>query len=162
MRKIFGGAMLFSVIGAVVLGGSLAWSATKNTGENQITVGTIDFSISYFQLASLLGPNGTSTQVGGGQINNTGTFNLVWDSGAVFIINVTPGNGNSCGVQNFSGTVNPVLALAQSPIGQPIPPGANNVDGYVVNIATALNAQVACQGAAVSYVVAITMKTDGN
>ncbi len=46
MRKIFGGAMAFSVVGAVLLGGVLAWQASDAVhSQNQVGAGGLDVRI---------------------------------------------------------------------------------------------------------------------
>ena len=72
MRKIFGGAMLFSAVGATVLGGALAWNSTELTPPQTVEVGTVEFTILYVQHPdAMLGPNdGVPNDIGGGTITS--------------------------------------------------------------------------------------------
>jgi hypothetical protein len=156
MRKIFAGAMLFTALGAAILGGALAWSNTEITPPNQVDVGEVAFTILYVQHAdALLGPNdGVPNEIGGGTITNDGDLNLFYASGSVQIFNVASSNG-TCNPSNFTGIVTPVLDLA--------PPGevsaGDTEEGFRVAIAVNTGAPEACQGATVSYLVSITMAT---
>jgi hypothetical protein len=156
MRKIFGGAMLFSAVGATVLGGALAWNSTEITPPNNVDVGTIDFDILYVQHPdALLGPNdGVPNDVGGGTITNNGTLNLFYEVGSVQIFNVASQHA-TCNTSNFVGSVTPVLDLA---FNQEVSAGETE-EGYRVGIAVLPSAPEACMGATVSYLVAITMST---
>jgi hypothetical protein len=156
MRKIFGGAMLFSAVGATVLGGALAWNSTEITAPNTVDVGTIEFTILYVQHPdALLGPDdGVPNEIGGGTISNDGTLNLFYEAGSVQIFNVATSNA-TCNPSNFVGVVTPVLDLA---FNQEVSAGETE-EGYRVAIAVVENAPEACMGATVSYLVAITMST---
>lgn len=157
MRKIFGGAMLFSAVGATILGGALAWNDTQISGPQTVDVGTVGFAIEYVPAPdALLGPNdGIPNRIGGGRLSNTGDLNLFWANGEVQFFNVDAQHA-TCNVSNFAGAVTPILDLGN---GGELSAGAVSQEGYVVDAAVLPVAPEACQGATVSYVVAITMST---
>ena len=157
MRKIFGGAMLFSAVGATILGGALAWNDTQISGPQTVDVGAMGFAIEYVQHPdALLGPNdGTPNEIGGGRLSNTGNLNLFWNAGAVEVYNVDASNA-TCNPSNFLGVVTPILDLGA---GGELSAGAVSQEGYVVDMSVLTSAPEACQGATVSYLVAITMST---
>jgi hypothetical protein len=166
MRKIFAGAMLFSVIGAVILGGTLAWQNTQLVATNVVVpVGTLGWGSIYVQETdALLGPNGYVTTVGHGTLSNTGDFNikLLASGSSVLIRNVDSGH-SSCDPWNFWGTVQDLTG------GTVIAPGTSFADGpngpgmaYRVLIGVKDNAPFACMGALVTYDVYITIETTTN
>jgi hypothetical protein len=162
MRKIFAGAMLFSVIGAVILGGTLAWQNTQLVADNEtVDVGTLQWGSVYTQSTNAqLGPNGFTSTVGFGTLANTGDFNIVLlaDQSSVVIVNVDQGHA-SCDTVNFSGAIQDLTG------GSTIAAGtswANGGDAYRVVMTVAANAPFACMGATVTYDVYITVGTVTN
>ncbi len=155
MRKIFGGAMLFSAVGATILGGALAWNDTQQTPPQTVDVGSVEFTIAYTQASdALLGPNdGVPNRVGDGLISNTGDLNLNWSAGTVLFTNVDAQHA-TCNVSNFAGAVTPYGDVTGE-----ISAGQLSQEGYFVDIAVLPVAPEACQGATVSYVVSITLAT---
>ena len=161
MRKIFAGAMIFSVIGAVILGGALAWTSTVTLKNQSVDVGSLTFDISYSQSTdALLGPDGETNTVGFIAIQNTGDFNLELDSslnGArIIVTNVDAGHA-SCDTTNFTGGV--------QDLGQGILPA--NSTGFTEDVARVvmtvkLGAPNACIGATVTYDILIVLHTTGN
>jgi len=124
MRKIFGGAMAFSVVGAVLLGGVLAWQASDAVhSQNQVGAGGLDVRIDTSWPDAngpdgvIIGPNGHETDVALLDVTNTGTFNLKFactdsnnpascTTGIVAIDEVSPSglpDETTCGSQNFYG-----------------------------------------------------------
>ena len=47
MRKIFGGSVLLSLVGAIILGGSLAWESTQHSDGNKASVGELEWGMFY-------------------------------------------------------------------------------------------------------------------
>lgn len=165
MRKVFAGAMLFSVIGAVILGGTLAWQNTKRVATDQtVEVGFLEWNAGYVQSSDAqLGPNGYTNTIGIGFIENTGEFNLAFLGGIVVIKNVsglaTPGNTHaSCDADNFFGSVEALVPPGDGYYA----PGVLVEDAFVVKIAVANTAPNSCMGATVTYDVYVTMGTMGN
>jgi hypothetical protein len=165
MRKVFAGALIFSVIGAVILGGTLAWQNSKLVAANQtVDVGILDWGSVYIQNSdALLGPNGYQNQIGIGSLVNSGEFNLAFLGGQVVIRNVAtvfnPGSGHgSCDADNFSGSVEP---LVPAPNGY-LSPGESLDDAYVVKMTVHADANTACMGATVTYDLYVTVGTLGN
>jgi hypothetical protein len=165
MRKVFAGALIFSVIGAVILGGTLAWQNSKLVASNQtVDVGILDWGSVYVQNSdALLGPNGYTNQVGIGSLVNSGEFNLALLGGQVVIRNVAtvfnPGAGHgSCDADNFFGSVESLVPAANGYLS----PGEALEDAYVVKIGVAAAAPTACMGATVTYDVYVTVGTLGN
>jgi len=160
MRKIFAGALIFSVIGAVVLGGTLAWVQTKTVATNQlVSVGALNWDSTYTQSSdALLGPDGSVTTVGFGDLVNAGDFNLVLLGGSVIVKNVDTGHA-SCDTGNFVGTI--VNLIDGEVINDP--PASNFVqDAYRVQILVLQGAPAACIGATITYDVKISVGTTGN
>jgi hypothetical protein len=165
MRKVFAGAMLFSVIGAVILGGTLAWQNTKKIGETQtVDVGFLDWGSVYTQNSDAqLGPNGYQNQIGIGSISNSGEFNLSLLGGLIVIRNVqtiaTPGSSHAnCDTDNFFGSVESLVPPGDGFFA----PGVTVEDAYVVKMSVADTAPNSCMGATVSYDVYVTVGTLGN
>ena len=167
MRKIFGGALLFSALGAVILGGALAWNSSETTGLETIDVMSIEFDMTYIENPdAILGPNdGVHRQIGRMWIDNDGNGNLSFNTGAVEIVNVdVDGNGvpddmGVCSTANFGGSVIPGLGLQANgviaPNNQANP--INDPPHLIVRGAVASGAPDACQGATVLYRVVVVM-----
>jgi hypothetical protein len=165
MRKVFAGALIFSVIGAVILGGTLAWQNSKLVAANQtVDVGILDWGSVYIQNSdALLGPNGYQNQIGIGSLVNSGEFNLAFLGGQVVIRNVAtvfnPGASHaSCDADNFSGSVESLVPAANGYLS----PGESLDDAYVVKMTVAAEAPTACMGATVTYDLYVTVGTLGN
>lgn len=168
MRKIFGGAMLFSGLGAAILGGALAWNASETTGLQTIDVASISFDMIYIQSdEAILGPNdGVHRPVGRIWIENDGEMNIAFHSGAVEIVSYTKPNGApndqaACSVTNFGGSLAPTQLLSTQPVIEPgndaEPP--DDPPHLTVRMAVANGAPDACQGGEVTYRVVVTMQT---
>jgi len=156
MRKIFGGAMLFSAVGATILGGALAWQDTQITDFEQVDVGTVNFAIDYTEApGALLGPNdGSPNLVGGGLLSNGGSLNLYWVGGQVAMAGTS--NNAACNAHNFEGTV---TALGDLAFGGELSAGEQLQEGFQVDIAVKPSAPEACMGETLTYTVAVTMGT---
>jgi hypothetical protein len=163
MRKIFGGAMAFSMVGAVVLGGVLAWS-NSHSYEESVRVGSIGFSLTHEHNGGRIGPNdGQYKPVDDVTVHNTGGddgFTLTWDTPHVDFEDVHNGGGAvdiaNCNISNFAGKVDTVAGVLNN--------GINAVGGgqsghALVQIAVLSGAPDACQGDLVEYRVTINMKT---
>jgi hypothetical protein len=165
MRKIFGGAMAFSMVGAVVLGGVLAWSNSQSFTEDA-QVGRLSFDLQWVHNNDRIGPNDdiyrltdniTITNTGG----STG-FDLLFDSGHVDILDVSnPVFGTSdqanCGTQNFVGAI-----LDQTGGAALLSTSANPADmqgNAAAQMKVISGAPNACQSDVVDYRVVINMKT---
>ena len=157
MRKIFGGAMLFSALGAAILGGALAWTSTEISGINQIQVGSVAFTMQYFQApGNLLGPDdGINNEVGSGLVQNTGQLTIGFNAGGVEILDVNNivGDVAACNTSNFGGQVNWLGSQTGTDL------AAGEIGAFDVGMNVAVGAPDACQGALVAYVVFITMQT---
>ncbi len=171
MRKIFAGAMAFSVIGAVILGGALAWNQTQTITGNTVSVGDLSFNAVYTQSAAAqLGPNdGIANTLGTLDFTNTGDFNLILVSSTqqapngsrVIVLNVDQGHA-SCSTANFTGGVqdqgSPVFAAAPPSPGVPI----TYSNAAKVVMAVGLTAPNACIGATVSFDILVVVATSNN
>ena len=151
--------MLFSVIGAVVLGGSLAWTETQISAVQQSTVGDLAFSLQCATTGELLGPNGSTSTVGNCQVTNDGTFNLAFNPAGSSTYITGTNDGAACTAGNFIGAmipggdfVVPGFVLAPGDVGQ-------GLQGKILTLGTAPNG---CQGVVVSWVMAVTMETSPN
>lgn len=113
MRFAFGGAVSFSLIGAAVLGGVLAWSGEESvSGSN--SVGAIDFElVNQLFLNPKLGPDGApAADVFQADVLNEGDFRLSFShfSGVTLNqVNFRGGGPNGaaavCNPSNFAGGV---------------------------------------------------------
>lgn len=166
MRKIFATAALTSLAGALLFGGAFAWR-TSDSARGAALVGENGFAITYvphctadftepfidtdetdaelapIPCATLIGPNGSITEVGRGGGQNNGDFPLVVVGGEMKIRAVHYPN-RECRAQNFSGDIrllNP---------GQVIQPGEEG-GRFAAFISVADNAPADCQGQLVYY-----------
>lgn len=113
MRKVFAGATLLSVTGAILLGGVFAWRTDqKVAGEAE--VGFQAFEVQWeWEEDVLLGPNGATSKVGGVEARNRGDFLIEVTGGDVTIDDVSnwgiggePGPDNpACTPAHFNGDV---------------------------------------------------------
>jgi len=163
--------MVFSVIGAVILGGTLAWTNSKSFLNNQVNVGSLAFDAVYNQAPNaLLGPDGVTTTVGHVAVQNNGQYNIQVvgtnpadpASSKVVIRNVAPAPGHSvCDPVNFTGSVDATRPL-------PIAPGEHDVasayveDAGTVYITVNNGSPSACQGATVTYDVIFVVSSTSN
>ena len=170
MRKIFGGAMGFSLIGAVVLGGVLAWSGEESvSGEN--TVGTIDFElVNELFLDPMLGPDGAAAvDVYQADVLNEGDFRLVYNEASGLTIDEVnfPGSNLNdaaavCNPSNFSGGVryDPAQVNPNGPGGGTLDIGAVT-GGRPIRVAINVVAGASndCQGKDVEWTARIIFST---
>lgn len=93
MRKVFGGAMVLSIVGAVVLGGILAFQSQQTTNEFSAKVGDAQWTLAYESEANTIVPGYGLEVVGEGYIANDpgSSFSLVNTGGFVTISEVTSG-----------------------------------------------------------------------
>jgi hypothetical protein len=93
MRKVFGGAMVLSIVGAVVLGGILAFQSQQTTNEFSATVGDATWVLAYEAEANVIVPGYGNQVVGEGYLANDpgSAFSLVNTGGFVTISEVTSG-----------------------------------------------------------------------
>lgn len=121
LRKMFGGAVAVTALGAVLLGGALSWNSSQ-TDNGSAVVGSLDWELKYVPFVCsdydwsgsgpwgiecdepLLGPNGNETTVGGGLVDNDGDFMLKVREGIgdLTVTHVEVADG-SCDADNFSG-----------------------------------------------------------
>src|SRR5690606_15049739 len=107
----------FSVVGATVLGGALAWQASWTVQDQQVDIGNLSFTADFEPSAdALLGPDGATSTVGIITVDNTGDFNMLWNSGTVIAKNLDAAHAN-CDVANFTGAVTPLNSFDVQPIG---------------------------------------------
>ena len=172
MRKIFAGAALVSVTAALLFGGAFAWR-TSDSARGAALVGENEFSISYQPVCdgvtdvpylddaeptdaellpappchTLIGPDGSTTEVGRGAGKNEGDFRLSVVAGEVKIRRLHDA-ANDCSVDDFSGAVRLL-----SP-GEVIPPGGEG-GKFVAFVSVDDGAPASCQGELVYYRVTI-------
>ncbi len=166
MRKIFGGTMLLSIAGAIILGGAFAWTNSQTTGENNIKIGSVTWDLNYEQEPAVyLGPNdGTSRIIGDGWITNhsNSNFALRIVGGTVNIDHVIP---TVCGVSSYFGS----KVYSQDGTGlQVVDPGhtghRDEEPGLTAgryNVEMSLNSGTpdSCAGAQVAYTVRVDVNT---
>lgn len=128
MRKIFGGAMVMSIVGAVVLGGILAFQSQQTTNEFSAKVGDAQWALAYEAEGNTIVPGYGLEVVGEGYIANDpgSSFSLVNTGGTVTISEVTSG----CPSQLFGSLVKVVQTAPVAP-GDGFAPGSgpNAVQG---------------------------------
>ncbi len=153
MRKIFGGSLVFSLVGAVVLGGVFAWTLS-DTESDSAEVGVADFVIQYESNENILGPAGASTFVGtGGAHAWPSEYDIVISDNEdheLRIDTVSSGQGE-CSIADFSGWID-----IQS--GEVVlPAGEDNYEDLVftAHIETLDSASENCMGRTVGYTVEI-------
>jgi hypothetical protein len=168
-RSLFAGAAFASVGVALLFGGAFAWQ-TSDSARGAALVGENGFEIRFsphcdavlaepyldteelpednlaIACHTLIGPNGTSTEVGEGHGINNGDFDLVVTGGEVRIRRLHRGDGE-CSVDDFRGSVN---LLGE----EVIPPGGEG-GKFTVDIAVADDAPRDCQGDLVYYRVIV-------
>lgn len=93
MRKIFGGTMVLSIIGAVVLGGILAFQSQQTTNEFSAKVGDANWVLAFESEGNTIVPGYGNEVVGEGYIANSAgsSFSIVNTGGFVTISEVTSG-----------------------------------------------------------------------
>lgn len=110
LRKVFGGAVLFSVTGAILFGGVFAWKTSESvTGSAKVGSQSFELHQDKDFSAKLLGPNGAETTVMKLKADLNGDFSVKITGGTVDITHVTgAGNGDAtvaCGTGAFAGHV---------------------------------------------------------
>lgn len=133
MRKIFGGAMVLSIVGAVVLGGILAFQSQQTTNEFQASVGDAQWALAYESEPNTIVPGYGLEVVGEGYLANDpgSSFAIVNNGGFVTISEVTAG----CPSSQFGSAVNVVQTAPVNP-GDGFAPG--QLAGAINNIPATL------------------------
>lgn len=176
MRKIFAATVLSSLIASVLFGAAFAWR-TSDSARGAALVGSNGFEIAYapncdgvlpepylaidetdaellpIPCHSLIGPNGTSTEVGRGSGKNDGDFKLMVVGGDVGIRALHQTN-RDCRAEHFDGAVR-LLAP-----GEIIPPGGEG-GKFVAFVSVKPGAPADCQGEVVYYKVTIFAENPG-
>ncbi len=169
LRKIFGGATLLSLTGAIALGVVFAapWGAT-GTGSGQNNIGMASTNVVYEEdimgdgtvTHVIVGPNDNIYRpVGHVEMYNhsNSQYNLVSGTGSVKIDGVQEdpnGNPNTqaddgqCLIQDFAGDVQNISTT-------PVVPGAHDPLQGTVRIAVLSTAAPSCQGKIVSFTATI-------
>jgi len=171
MRKIFAGTALVALTSAVLFGGAFAWR-TSDSARGAALVGENEFSISYQPICdavadapylddaesteaelspipchTIIGPNGSNTEVGRGSAKNDGDFNLAVVDGDVKIRRLHDA-ATDCTVDDFSGNVR----IANP--GEVIRPGGEG-GKFAAFLGVNDGAPAGCQGELVYYRVTI-------
>lgn len=145
MRKLFAGTMLTFLLGALAIGGALAWtgstigSSTAQAGQVAITFGA------YNQTGAKVVPNNTWTTVANGNITNTGDIAVQVNGGSVTNI-----NAGACS-DDMAGQVVPTD-------GSFVAPSATG-GGYAVQLYMSSGAEDSCQNATIYYDVTISVNS---
>jgi hypothetical protein len=146
-RKLFGGVMAIALLAAALVGAVYAWSATQSVNDTS-DVGANSITLNYTATGNLLGPDGATTEVATGDIDNTGDFDLKNDGGTVTInsVNQLPVAG-TCDTGDFLGEVIVDNTSTFTPF--------NTGGDFHVNITTQSGAPADCQQDEVLYTVII-------
>ena len=143
MRKFFLGLMLSSALGAVVIGGALAWTGSAD-GSSSAQAGKIAVSIYNYNtsVGSKVVPTGNAIKVATGGISNTGDIAVHVTGGTVTY------TGNPiCHVSGSVGDVNNVTVNTNTSV-----PGL-----YNVYLTMGPGADDACQNYTLPYNVSINV-----
>jgi hypothetical protein len=169
IQKFFALAAATTALGAITFGAVLAWQ-TSDSARGAALVGTNGFEIVYqpncdgvfgepyvdteetaadntaITCHTLIGPNGTRTEVGKGYGMNNGDFDLVVTGGEVRIRRLHYPD-RECSVDDFSGDI----AVSGD---EKIPPGGQGGE-FVASLAVADDAPADCAGDLVYYKVIV-------
>jgi len=169
IQKLFALAAVTSAVGAIAFGAVLAWQ-TSDSARGAALVGSNGFEIvfeprcddvlaepyldteetadenSVIPCHTLIGPNGTRTEVGKGYGMNDGDFDLVVTGGEVRIRRVHY-DDRECSTDDFKGEI----AVSNN---QVIPPGGTGGE-FVASLAVNDDAPKDCQGNLVYYKVIV-------
>ena len=182
-RKVFAGITLVALAGIAIFGGVFAWR-TSDAARGAALVGSNGFEIQYEAICdaangdpvvdpdtgdtviclTLIGHNGTTTQVGEGKSVNNGDFDLIVVSGSVEVKHVLAPIGPApidpdeaaenpdllipCSVDHFSGE------LVLSSPGEVIPPGGTG-GPFAAFLTVHDGAPPTCQGNIAIYKVSV-------
>lgn len=169
MRKIFGGTMLLSITGAIILGGAFAWNGSKTSGEQTFHLGAVDWALHYESENGVVGPNdGTTVQpIGDGYIDNLGDFPLKITSGAIRIDDSNGAPLMCASAAYYNGSVDPLGGpndmLAPHTYGNPIggPDDAGITAGqFATTMMVMSSLPDSCMGQTISYTVRIDVTTN--
>ena len=110
MRKIFGGTMMLSIVGAIVLGGVFAWSGSKTSTEQSFHLGSVNWALHYESETGAVGPNDGATVniLGNGWFDNNGDFPLKINGGSVVIDDSNGAPLQCASPAYYSSTVTPL------------------------------------------------------
>jgi len=169
LQKLFAGAAVMSALGAVVFGAVFAWQ-TSDSARGAALVGSNGFEIRFkpqcdgvltepyldteetleenlpIPCHTIIGPNGSTTEVGEGYGMNHGDFDLVVTGGEMRIRRLHRGDGE-CSTADFSGAV----TVLDDGV---IPPGGEG-GKFVAAITVHDDAPADCQGDLVYYKVIV-------
>lgn len=161
MRKIFGGSLVFSLVGVAVLGAVFAWNLTE-TVSGDARVGTAAINIQYEETENIIGPNGYLGDNGSlGVLVGTGGVGL--ENGSEFSVQlkneladlkidtVTNNIAGLCNTTHFDGTtvvLNPGYVIEE----------AGYIDGdsrFAAYIYVDEDAPASCMGQTVGYTITV-------
>jgi len=165
MRKIFGGTMMLSIVGAIVLGGAFAWNNSQTTSEQTIKIGTVAWTLHYEQENTMAGPNdGVMRTIGDGWIRNTGNFGLqiVSTSGSTGSQWLLDHATSTCAVDSYyNGAVNAETGgtLLPGQTGNPDETTGVSAGRYHVKLGLDPSMPNSCVGGTVAYTVLVNVQT---
>lgn len=135
MRKIFGGTMVLSIVGAVVLGGILAFQSQQTTNEFSASVGDAQWALAYQAEPNTIVPGYGLEVVGEGYLANDpgSSFAIVNNGGFVTLSESTSG----CPTSLFGSAVRVIQTAPVNPgdgFAPDSPVGAiNDIPGSLVS-----------------------------
>lgn len=149
MRKLFASSMLVFALGAIAIGGALAWTGSTS-GSSSAVAGTVAVSIDHYNnLGTKLIPDGQYKTVAKGGIKNGGDIAVQVTGGSVS--NFTTPSG--CGTNHLVGRVVPIDGRFVAAN------GGSRGNLYNVDILMGLGAEDACKGGTIGYTVTINVKS---
>jgi hypothetical protein len=160
MRRVLAAASLFSLIGAIVLGGAAAWSTSLVIPGLTSTVGVADVQLAalgYEPTGETIGPpDGIYATVGRGFLDNVGDFDLEWDDGSVVLKEYVPGPTSGPGLCLLSNFLTVLQPAGRWGAQLEVPPddevlGYTNDPAFWVFVGVAPTAPAACQGGVLHY-----------
>ncbi|MFN0093722.1 MAG: hypothetical protein ACKVVT_02960 [Dehalococcoidia bacterium] len=188
MRAFFGAAAGVALLGAVVVGGTLAWESDQISGPQSVNVGELEWVLGYtpvsqecsiddgplIQCPTPIGPNGTVVLIGHVSIQNNGDFNLTlpqWRTnpddetrdntalGEVIVESVQTETGAHHAACD---AYNFFGVVRNTSWDDEVAPGETESFAGAVEMAVAEEAPEACIEAIVSYRVRVVVETAGN
>jgi hypothetical protein len=151
VRRLFIGTMLTSLLGALVIGGVLAWTGSTAATPESATSGVAAAAVyNYVNTpGALVLPTGLDIKVGDAGITNTGNIAVHVTGGTVTNVTYNVGNSGACGVTGSVAVTNP----------NPIAPGASFAPLYDVFLNMPTTAGDICQNNTIGFDLTINVAT---
>jgi hypothetical protein len=148
--------MLTSVLGALVVGGVLAWTGSVS-GSSTATAGAVSIAFNnYIPTGNAVNPSDLDTQVASTGFTNNGSYAVAPDAGNPGSANVTGTSAVGCDTTNFW---TPRANTVGGDSGLVSPANNSGNDAFRIYVNMKSGALNACQGVTISYDVTINVTT---